>query len=351
MNKRDRHAALTPERLSTLCYQLWMMQQAGVPLEQGVIELRDDASAPWSRDVLTTLHAALQEDLPLSIALSQSGDFPDYLLHMVHIGEVSGNLECVLLQLSEYYRREAELRESIQKAVTYPAFMTILIAAVFFILITQVLPIFLQVFDQLGLSLSPATAALVRFGTTGKYITGAVTAFMALTAAAALFLFHTKKGRTILVRHISIVKNGAAARAVCRSRFSSAMALMLNAGLPFDEAFDRAAALLENTVLSPQIEACREKISSGISLQQALREAQIFDSLHTGLLTAGFHAGVPAKAMDELARRYKEDADQRLTSSLERFEYGLVIALCAIVGLILLSVMLPLLGVLSSIGT
>lgn len=348
MNRRNRSADLTPDRLSALCYQLWMIQRAGAPLDEGVSDLLEDAAAPWSRALLSKLHAGLSDGLPLSDALAESGDFPPHLLRMVKIGEAGGELEQVLLQLSEYYRGEAQLRDSLQKAVTYPALMALLISVVFLVLISRVLPVFLKTFEQLGLSASSAAASLLRFGTAGKYVAGFFSVLLALTAAAALFLFRTVRGTRFFSRRAG--KYGETALAVGRSKFASALALMLGAGIPFDESFDRAAGLAEDSPLEPRVAMSHKMLSSGMPLPQALREARVFEGLQVGLLSAGFRAGMPEKAMNELARRCSDDADRRLGAILGRFEYGLVIALCGVVGLMLLSVMLPLLAVLSSVG-
>ena len=77
------------------------------------------------------------------------------MLRMVEIGQVSGRLEQVLSALSAYYRREADARQSLRRAIAYPAAMAVLIAVVFLALVSRVLPVFQQVFSQLGVSLSP----------------------------------------------------------------------------------------------------------------------------------------------------------------------------------------------------
>ena len=348
--KTDRTKALTSERLSALCYQLWMMQKAGAPLEQGISALLDDAGEDWSRALLTGLLGGLRSGMPLSDALRQCGRFPDHLLQMVEIGQATGQLEQVLLELSEYYRRDAALKDGVRRAVTYPALMALLLALVFVILTVRVLPVFLSVFDQMGLSLSPAAAALMRFGSWGKYIAGAAAGLLAVGALALLFLFRTSAGAALLARRTASGKAGATALCVSRSRFASALSLMLASGLPFEESMSRAAALLADGPLAPRIAACRAALAAGVSFTEALRTSQVFDGLQTSLLAAGFAAGVPAQTMNELSRRAGEEADDRLARLLARFEYGLVLALCAAVGLVLLSVMLPLLGVLSSVG-
>jgi len=128
------------------------------------------------------------------------------------------------------------------------------------------------------------------------------------------------------------------------------MSLMLSSGLPLDEAMDRTCQLLEGTALAPRLQACQAHMQEGLSFPRAVEDAGILSGLEAGLLSAGFRAGASERAMEELSHRCAARADDALSRSLSRFEYGLVAVLCIAVGLVLLSVMLPLLGVLSAIG-
>ena len=113
---------------------------------------------------------------------------------------------------------------------------------------------------------------------------------------------------------------------------------------------ERTSELLEGSPLAERFLDCRRRVSEGASFPCAVEDAGVLTGLQAGLLAAGFRTGVSEEAMAELARRCQAEADERLSRLLSRFEYLLVIVLCAAVGLVLLSVMLPLLGVLSAIG-
>ncbi|MPM23687.1 hypothetical protein SDC9_70161 [bioreactor metagenome] len=102
--------------------------------------------------------------------------------------------------------------------------------------------------------------------------------------------------------------------------------------------------------MEPRIKDCKEKMYQGQSFPQAVEGSGILDGLQSGLLAAGFRTGVSEQALAELARRLQEEADAGLDRLLGRFEYALVLVLCISVGLVLFSVMLPLLGVMSAIG-
>ena len=235
------------------------------------------------------------------------------------------------------------LDNAIRRAVTYPAVMATLIALVFLVLVSRVLPVFSQVFSQLGAGLSPVAAALLSSGSTGQIIAYILSGLLLAGAVALLLFFRGERG-------VRLFSRGATVEAVARGRFSSAMALMLQSGLPLDEAMERTSELLEGSPLAERFLDCRRRVSEGASFPCAVEDAGVLTGLQAGLLAAGFRTGVSEEAMAELARRCQAEADERLSRLLSRFEYLLVIVLCAAVGLVLLSVMLPLLGVLSAIG-
>ena len=339
---------LTEDELSVFCSQLSLLLQAGVGSEESLSILTDDARTPGERALLEQIHAALEGGAYLSDALAGAGVFPPYLIRMVEIGQAAGRLDQVLSALSAYYQRESDVSRSLRRAAGYPAVMAVLIAVVFLVLVARVLPVFQQVFDQLGVSVSPAGAVLLQLGGAGKYLAVVLAVLLILCAAFLLWLF--RRGKDGTAAYSKLFLKSAASRAIDQSRFSSAMSLMLSSGLPLDEAMDRTCQLLEGTALAPRLQACQAHMQEGLSFPRAVEDAGILSGLEAGLLSAGFRAGASERAMKELSHRCAARADDALSRSLSRFEYGLVAVLCIAVGLVLLSVMLPLLGVLSAIG-
>ena len=240
----SKHTPLSPDELSVFCYQLSLMVQAGIGSEASVGILADDARNPREQALLRQIHKVLMEGESLSKALESTGVFPNYLLRMVEIGQISGRLEQVLSALSTFYRRESALRQSLRRAVAYPAAMAVLIAVVFLALVSQVLPVFEQVFRQLGVSMSPVARGLMAFGDVSKYVAAVFAVVLILAAGYLLWLFRSQKGQAAMSRLLS---HTGPSQAVDRSRFSAAMALMLSSGLPLDEALSRSRALMEDT--------------------------------------------------------------------------------------------------------
>lgn len=335
-----KHPLLAEDTLSVFFWQLAQLCRAGVSWADSAQLLLEETDDPTLRVVLQTIQDELQFGGQLSKTLQKTESFPIYAIHMLEIGELSGRMEQVLEALSVYYRRQSAMTAAVGRAVTYPAVMAAMIAFIFLILILRVLPIFTKTFENFGMS-----APAYWFGTSaiGKYIAIAFAIFLFCSAVSLLIVFRGPHSMRLFSR-------GKTGIAIARGQFASAMAMLLSSGIPMEEAMRNVAILLEKTPLASSIAACRDEIEHGKLFYKAISESRIFTGLQAGILAAGFRAGHSETAMEELAERCCTDAETRLEWLLSRFEYLLILLLCGAVGAVLLSIMLPLLGVLSSIG-
>ena len=194
MKDNPNNTVLSYDALSVFCCQLSLMLHAGIGSEESVSLLLSDPRQPREQELLRTVHAKLLDGAPLADALEAANAFPPYLLRMVSIGEASGRLDQVLTALATYYRREADTQRALRRAVAYPAAMALLVAVIFLALVSRVLPVFQQVFAQLGVALSPVARALLSFGSASQ----AVTAVLAvILIACALLLFYLVRNRGV----------------------------------------------------------------------------------------------------------------------------------------------------------
>lgn len=284
--------SLTDDELAVFCYQLGLMVRSGIGSEESLAILEGDARDARARALLEQARSGLLDGLPLSGALERTGAFPDYLLRMLEIGQAAGRLEEVLWALSRYYTRQAETARTLRRAVAYPAVMAVLIAVVFLVLVARVLPVFQQVSAQLGVSLSPVAAALLRLGAAGKTISAVLCALLALCAVLLLFLFRSSRGAALAGRAFS---GTASAKALDRSRFATVLSLMLSSGLPLDEALGRARALLSASALAPALERCAGLMEQGDPLPP--RRGGVRRLLRAG--GRAFERGLPGRGLGQ----------------------------------------------------
>ncbi|BDF59263.1 pilus assembly protein [Christensenellaceae bacterium] len=340
---------LSDAELSAFCEQLAYMIKSGISLQEGLMLLGEEESSEIGAQVTLTLLDTVEQGGSLACALRATDAFPRYMVNMVEIGEASGKLEDVLSSLCAYYERQENIARSIKSAVTYPLVMIAMMIAVILVVIIEVLPVFANVFAQLGSEMSGFVSGVMQFG-------GAVSRYAVVivaVAAAVIVLFfilrRTRGGKRFLAAVYERLFRKTSL-AVASGRFASAMALMLGSGMDVDQALDMTLELIDNHSTRQKVTAVRQRMESGEGFAEAVAGVGLFSGLYGKMITIGFRTGTLPSVMKRIAQHYEEEADRKMNGILSALEPTLVAVLSLIVGLILLSVMLPLMGVMSAIG-
>ena len=332
---------LNADALDRISFQLSLLYRAGAPSEESLILLSKDASTGKQSQALSAMAKGLGEGLSLSAAARETGIFPRQYLAMLEVGEASGNMDEVLMALSRYYRRETGIQSALHRALIYPAVMAGLVLILLAVMLSQVLPVFAGVFQQMGVALPPLAQELMSFGQVSIYIAGVLCVFL---LGGTLWLL-SRKGQ-----QGGLPIGRAANDAMVRGQFSYVMSMLISSGLSFERGLDYAEELLRGSHLVERLRHCRLRMVDGVPFAKALEETEVLSPLQASLLAAGVRTGDAERAMDEVASRCAEESEEALSHFFTRLEFALVILLCSSVGLVLLSVMLPLVGLLSSIG-
>ncbi len=343
--------ALTNEELSLFSGQLSMILHSGISALEGISILLEDSKDDEEKKILESVYGTLEETGDLAEALRAPKVFPDYFIHMAEIGDRSGTLEEVLRSLSSHYEREDAISRSIRDALTYPLVMIGMLAAVLIVLIVQVMPVFRQVFDQLGIEMSGAANTLLVLGRgMQRYSVVFLVLFLLLVLAGFVTLYIPEGRAAILsfVNRIPMFRNISLLLAC--SRFSGALALSFHSGLDTDEGFQLASGLIDNPAFREKAHAAQKKIEEGADFSEALKEAGIYSGLNARMVSIGFRTGASEEALEKIAVSCQEEADIRIQNMVSSLEPTIVAVLSILTGLILLSVMLPLLGIMSEIG-
>lgn len=341
---------LSNTETAAFCSQMAMILHSGISTLEGISLMLEDTKEQEEIKFLTCIEETLQTTGNFQEALSSTGAFPAYMLHMVQIGEYSGKLDEVMEALSIHYEREAGIAQAIKNAVTYPLIMVFMMLLVILVLVTKVMPIFNQVFRQLGSEMTGLSKAILDFGTAINRYSVVLIVLVALLAALVLYFGKTKSGRekfSSFASRLGWTKAFTEKLAACR--FASGMSLTLSSGMNPEECLNLASNLTNNEEFNKKLEVCREAVNNGEDLSHSLLEAGIFSGIYARMVSIGSKTGSLDEIMHEIADKYQEEIDQRFTNVISILEPTLVIALSVIVGMILLSVMLPLMGIMSSL--
>ncbi len=342
---------LTGSEIASFCEQLGFIIKSGISLREGLLLMSEDSANTRLGAALSgKILQALEFGDTFAHALKKTGMFPAYVINMVNIGETSGKLQEVLESLSAYYERSEAISRNIKSAVTYPLVMIVMMIAVIFIIIVEVLPVFQGVFQQLGSELSGFVQGIMQFGEAVSRSSVVIAVVAAVIILGFFLLRGTQAGKKLFAALYEKMFRKSAL-AVASGRFASAMTLMLQSGMDVDSSLDMTYQLIDNNNSRKKIEMVKNSMQmGGKSFAQAIVDAGIFTGLYGKMITVGFKTGTLDVVMGKIASHYDDEINRRINSLIAALEPTLVVILSVIVGLILLSVMLPLMGVMSAIG-
>ncbi|MCC8052204.1 MAG: type II secretion system F family protein [Clostridiales bacterium] len=342
---------LNDSELSFLSGQMAMILHSGISVLEGFTILKEDSPTGEGQDILGEVCDSLEENGDLAEALRGTGCFPEYFIKMTEIGDRSGELEDVMRSLSSYYERQHALVGSIRDALTWPLILLAMLFAVLAVLMTQVMPVFEDVFEQLGMEISGVTSVVFRMGSLMQRASAVI--LILFVAAVVLVLVSLKTPRLRasifgILNHLPFMRT--INDLLACSRFSHTLSLALHSGLDMGEGFSLAAGLADDPHTRARLENASRAMDEGADFGEALRESGVFSGLNARMASVGFRTGSAETALEEISLRCQEEADSRIQSAVGALEPAITAVLSILTGLILVSVMLPLLGVMTNIG-
>ena len=329
----------TDQELFHFCEQFSILLHSGISCAEGLSLMQEDSRTQQGKDFFQSLLNDFEENGSFATALEHSGKFPSSMISYVKIGEETGCLDEVLKSLSRHYEQELEISETIRSAVTYPLLMLVMMAAVIVILLVKVLPVFQQVFRQMGLEMNNFSNGLLNAGNLISHYSAAALILVLVLMAGFAVLFFTD--RLPFIREIAVSTDYA--------RLTQAIAMGLHSGMDHMITLEMAQELISQESVKEKIPKAIHLLEEGALLEDALSESGLFEGMDARLITVGLRAGAADEVMTSLADRYRDSSLNVTGNIISIVEPTIVIIFSLLVGLVLLSVMMPLLGILSEI--
>lgn len=338
--------------IAIFCRQLYAIINSDIPLTDGVIMLAEQTGNARVRLALHEIHDDIAGGKTLSEAMrSHSRVFPDYLIHMIGVGEASGSLDVVLSQMGEYYEKENEIRHKMRTAAIYPCLLAVLMIWVIGLLVVRIMPMFESMLASMGGELPAITRGLISLS---NFVVAGYIPLLAGLAALILVIMWvagTPGGRYFF--DFLKVRTPGIRSFFCRivtARFARSLAILLESGVPTALALARMENLIGNAWVERRLLSSRERVAAGQSLASSIRDIGVFMPMLLRMLVVGERTGRMGKMLMKSAGFYDDEVDRTLQRLTTIIEPALVFILSVVVGIILLSVMMPLIDLMSIIG-
>ncbi len=347
-NSSKKPKQLTSAQLANFFEQLSVFSGNGIATWESLSIMKDHPSNAKDQEILSNIFISVAGGKFLSTAMENCGGFPDYALGMIEVGEQTGRTQEVSAALAEYYKNKDKLAQNIRSSLLYPLGMSAMVLTVIFVLLVQVMPVFEQVFNQLGLALNPVSQFLLNTGQNLNENTIIILVILVAVIAFFLILRATSAGKNLIGKiYATFPLTKRLFAAEMGNRFSFAMSLMISSGLDTFNSLEFSLLISENKKARDYITTIIKNFQSGSSLTDAIVKSNIFKAEYNGMLVAGMRSGTSQDMFSSIADRCYNEAQKYTQKLLSILEPALVAVLCVTVGMVMLSVMLPLTGILT----
>ncbi len=352
VQRARRGGRVRAEVLVDFCYHLRSVVEGGIPLIEGLQDFCDDTSHPLN-SVMVDVSRKIRNGSQLSEAMAEyPGHFPELMRALIRAGEETGRLDQILRDLVSYLEWRNELAHQIKSALAYPAVVVGGILVLCVILLTYVLPNFMQIFNELDVELPLATVVLLAISDFLR--TRGVLLLCALAAGAAGFriLVRTDSGRSLyhaLLLRLPLFGN--LITMLEMSRFAHNLSILYASGIPIVRAIDLIENIVQNFSIRESLASAQEDIKRGGSLTGALERERWMPTLVTRMLRIGEQTGELDRSLERVSAYYDRELPRVIKKTLAVFNTSSVVCLGGVIGTMALAIFVPVYKMLSSLNT
>ncbi|MHB1140541.1 MAG: type II secretion system F family protein [Sulfuricaulis sp.] len=334
---------ITLTDLSLFSRQMYTLLKAGVPIMQALRGLRDTTQNPALAKVIIGIGESLDTGLDLTSALRRHPQvFSPLYVNMVQVGETTGSLQEVFLQLAIYLEREKDTRDRIKSATRYPIFVVAAIFIAIFIINLFVVPTFAKVYAGFKIELPWATKILIASSNFTVAYWPAVLMTIVVAIFALRYYVRTPEGRYRWHKmKLGIPVVGKVIYKATLGRFARALAVMMKSGVPLVQGMTVVSRAVDNDYISDRIVQMRDGIERGETIARTAAATGMFPPLVIQMISVGEDTGSVDELMFNVADYYEREVDYDITNLSTALQPILIVFLSIMVFILALGVFLP----------
>ena len=335
---------ITRHDLITFCFDMEQISRAGIPLVEGLRDLRDGLDNPRFREVLTSALEDIEGGKTLSEAL---GAFPKVFnkvfISLIRAGELSGQLTEVFENLGTTLRWQDELIAQTRKLLIYPAMVFFVVGGVVIFLLLYLVPQVVGLLTTMGLDLPLQTRVLIKLSElTSDYWYLLLIVPLLIIGGGVIAIQSSARFRyafDYFLLRLPVV--GQILQKILLARFANFFALMYRSGITILEAIRTSEDIVANGYVADGLRRAGQQINAGENLSEAFQNLGMFPPLVVRMLRVGENTGALDTALMNVTYFYNRDVKESVDKALKLLEPTLTLFLGIILALILFSVLTP----------
>jgi len=347
-----RKKKMSYKELSFFLTQLSTYIKAGIPLTDSVIILGKQAKNKKTKGLYNRIVYELNKGLNFSQALERQGDvFPKLLINMLKTSELTGNLTENLDDMAEYYRTTDENRKQIISAMTYPSVVLIVAVAILTFIMLNVVPSFTGIYDQLGTDLPAITQIVINVSNffSDNIVIIAIVLVLGIITLAVLYKMVAGVRYTFqyIIMHIPVVKNIVIYKELIM--FTKTFSSLIRHGVFITDSMEILRKITNNEIFKIIINKAINNLADGNGLSIAFKGQWAFPEIAYEMLVTGEKTGRMGQMMENVTKYYESEQRNLVTQLKALIEPVMIVLLAGIVGVIVLSVIVPMFSIYNNV--
>ena len=324
------------------CQQFGAMLQAGISVARALEVCGIESTHKALQKHLFNVYRYVVKGYSLSEAMYLEKVFPSMMVQMVACGEVSGNLEEVIRQLSSFFAHQLEMQRKIKKALTYPFIVLGVMSIAFVILMVEVVPSLMSLLVETGTQMPSATKIFVKISgclTQHGVIVGVI--FLMLVSLGTIFR-KTKQGKVIfdyIKIYIPIIKK--LYKKQLTATFSSTLSMLVSSGIPMLQAMDIVKNVIGHTIAERELEKAMLQLRKGASLSAALKGSVIYPPILYSMIQIGEESGTLDEMLIKMSHYLSKEVELVVEELITLIEPFLTIVMAILIGGMMLAIIQP----------
>lgn len=332
------------KQLSSLAYAVHLTLKSGIPIIESIEIMIADENNKKQNEIYVDIYEKLREGQTFSEAIKENKRFPKYFSNMVNLAFKTGTAERTMLEISEYYDKKDMLRNLIRGAISGPLVLVGLFMMAFIVLGLVVVPLFSQIFEGMGLTLTGGAYIFMDFiKFTKSNVLLLIIIMSIIIILVILTVRYISKGSGEKIKdRIGILKK------IDCLKWIQALELGVKSGIDIEETLSLSIGVIDNTYIKDECKLLLDNVQKGKSFKEELGERNILNPMMAKLVQLGMEAGELDDALKKVSERYEEEIESSIARLLGIIEPIIVGSMCVLISIIMLSIIWPLITMLGS---
>lgn len=341
-----------PKLLAEFCRELGMMLGSGISLVRALNVMIQRDIGEKEKDSYSRLHMDIQRGSMLSEAMeNQNGVYPDFLISMVKSSEISGAMEQTLIRMADHFEKSNKLKQKVRSAMTYPIILAIVTITAVVAIFKFILPKFFSMFQDMGTDLPALTQFMVNmmafFQAHGIIILMVVVIFI----LTIIVLSRLEKVREIIDQlKLKLPVFGKLNKIIYTARFARTLSSCYSSGVSMINSIKSARDTIGNKFVESQFDDLMNDIRNGDALSVAVDKIEGFDKKLVANIKIGEETGRLDVVLESTANNFDYESEVALDKMTTIIEPVMIVIMASIIGVIAISVLLPLPAMYNSVG-